>query len=355
MVPYILAAIFPLLVESVYAEHQKRAPLRARKRRWIYILIAAFPLFLLIGFRHYSLGNDTYTYLHNFSVLIDTPWNEVTDASEMEPGYLIFAKLLTYITHEPLVYQVICASIYYLAVFSFCNQLERSPFLTLFFFVTLGVYTFMFTGTRQCLAMSVCLFAFYFIRKRKIVFFLLLVALAYAFHHSAALFVVAYFIYGRKINVFYISAYAILSIASIVFLDRIQVFLNNLLDYDYDVEYTANGEVFFLALAALTIASIIITFSYRSLTFGGRGCINIAIIALFFWVLRLFTRIAERPSYYFLFFSCAMVAFALDGIPKLKERFIAKTVVVSLCMLLYVYRLMTSLSNLVPYIFYQSI
>lgn len=352
MIPYILVALFPLLVESVYAEHQKRAPVRARKKRWVYILIAALPAFLLIGLRHYSLGNDTYTYLHNFTVLIDTPWDKVTEASEMEPGYLIFVKLLTYITHEPLVYQLICASIYYLAVFTFCNQLERSPFLTLFFFVTLGVYTFMFTGVRQCLAMSVCLFAFFFIRKRKPLFFLLLVALAYAFHHSAALFVVAYFIYRRRINIPYISVYAILGVLAVVYLGPIQAFLNNLLDYDYDVEYTGNGEVFFLALATLTIASIIITMSYKSLTIDGRGCINIAIIALFFWFLRLFTRIAERPSYYFLFFSCAMVAFALDGIPKLKERFMAKTVVVSLCMLLYIYRLMTSLSNLVPYAFY---
>ena len=46
--------------------------------------------------------------------------------------------------------------------------------LVLFLFATLGSYTFMFTGVRQCLAMSVCFYSYRFIKGKKIITVVLL-------------------------------------------------------------------------------------------------------------------------------------------------------------------------------------
>lgn len=353
MIPYILAALFPLLVESVYTEHLNRAPVRARKKRWVYVLIAILPLFVMIAFRNQSLGADTGVYLRHFQATAETAWGDLFENTRMEFGYLVFVKLLTCVTDSPLVYQIIYTLIYFSAIFVFCNQQERSPFFFLFLFCALGLFTFMFTGVRQCIAMSICLFSYPFIRKKKIIPFVFLVILAAFFHRSAILFVVAYFIYGRKINPFYVALYGVLSFASVYFLENIQDFFNDALDYDYEIETTASSPLFLVFILLLTTASIILLFSYKTLTVQARGFANVAIITVFFWILRLFTRVAERPSYYFLFFSCALIATAVDSLKSLKERYITKTAVVALCMVLYAYRLATNLSTLLPYSFYS--
>ena len=80
---------------------------------------------------------------------------------------------------------------------------------------------------------------------------------------------------------------------------------------------------------------------------------NINFITLSLWFLRLYTRIAERPSYYFMFFSCIFYANALNNIMDVKKRKIYKIIIFILTMLLYVYRLNTNFKELIPYEIYN--
>ncbi len=352
MVPYILVAVFPLLVESVYNEHSNRSAQSARRRRWIYVLLALIPMFVLIGFRNQSLGNDTNTYLQTFLRLIDTPWSELFENSRMEHGFLVFTKLLTYVTKSALAYQVICAAICAMAVFSFANQMERSPFLFIFLFCTMGLYTFMFSGLRQTLAMCICLFSFYFIKNRKIIPFLLFVLLAFFFHKSAVLFIAVYFVYPRKLSIFNTVLYVGIGAFCVAYIEALQLWFNELLEYDYEIESTGNGGIFLAFLFVLTALAAFLLISYKRVNKESVGYLNVAILSLIMWVTRLVTRVAERPSYYFLFFSCAAIAYAVDSLGKPKERYIVKLAVIGLCLVLYIYRFLTNYATLVPYKFF---
>lgn len=348
MIPYIFVALFPLAVECIYSEHLTRSPAIAVKRRWLYLLVATLPFFVMIGIRSFGIGADTGVYAASFENMISESWEGAFKNNDIEPGYIIFVKLLTFVTEDPRVYQVVCATIYFVAIYLFANQLERSPFLFLFLFATMGIFTFMFTGTRQCIAMSICLMSFFFIRKRKLIPFLLMVLLAFTFHKSAIFFLVSYFIYNRKINALNIILYGGFSLFSVFYLENIQNFFNNALDYDYGVESTENGFLFFAFLFALAFFAIVFLFSYKTLNIHSQGLANIAIISVFFWILRLFTRVAERPSYFFLFFACALIAFSADTIKNFKHRCILKLMIIGACIFLYVYRLHSN-SILVPY------
>lgn len=350
MALYIIVALLPLVFEAIYNEHERHAAASAKKWRWVYILISLLPLFALIALRGADLGADTGVYLKHFGNVAQSTWKDLLDGTDrMERGYLIFVKLLTCVVKDARIYQVICAFIYLAAMFTFSIQQKKSPFLFIYFFATLGLYTFMFTGTRQCLAMSICLFSYVFIRKRRIIPFVLLVVLAYFFHKSSILFLVTYFIHNRKITWYNMLIYGGISALSVYYIENIQQFFNDALDYDYEIESTGSGGIFFVLILGLTVMSYVVMAMYNKLTKESRGFFNIGVITVFFWLLRIITRVAERPSYFFLFFSCALVAYALDAIPKTKERFFAKCAVCAVTMALFIYRFSGNFASFIPY------
>ena len=199
---YIGAAFWPLVIQWVYLNRPfslSHKPISRNK----HILIAVLPIFVLLAFRSGEMGADTGTYMRHFLTMIDTPLKTAIDVSRMESGYLIFVKLLTYITHNPLVYQVVCVTIMFIGLYSFLKQLQDDdPFLFLYFYCTLGLFFFMFTGTRQCLAMSICLFSYQYVCQKKYIRFILCLVLAFFFHKSAILFSIVPFICNRKISRF---------------------------------------------------------------------------------------------------------------------------------------------------------
>ena len=360
MLIYIAVALFPLLVGTYYnarigryLTEEEAMQKKYVRRRWAWLLVAALPMFVLIAFRSTSMGNDTGGYLTFFDRMIDTPLDKIFIENKtgynFEPGFVLFEKLMTYVTHVPEVYQVIYSSIYLLAVTTFANQLEKSNFSFLFFFATLGTYTFMFTGVRQCLAMSICLFSYKFIKERRIIPFLILLLLAFTFHKSSILFIAAYFIYKRKIGWLNAAIYAGFAGFAYIYIDVIQEWFNKTLEYEYGIEETGSGMIFLVVVVAITVFSYFAVLYYKKQTRESTGLLNIGVITLIMWLLRLATRVAERPSYYFLFFTAAMLCYGLDASNNSRDRILYKVVVYSLCMILFIYRFFTNFAALVPY------
>jgi hypothetical protein len=319
----------------------------------MWLAVAAFPMFLLIAMRGYHMGADTSGYLKFFDYVKHASFEQAllinSSGVNFEVGFVIFEKIVSLFTKNALIYQVIYTCVYYLIIVTFANQLKKESFLFLYFFATLGLYTFMFTGVRQCLAMCICLCSYKFIKNRKLIPFIICVALAFTFHKSAILFSVVYFMYKRKLSFINIIFYAIIGLFSYLNIDIIQEWFNEQLEYEYDVESVGGGVIYLAVIALITVFSISVFKIYSEMTPEFQGVANVGIITLIFWVLRLVTRVAERPSYYFLFFSMAMLSFALGSIKTKDKGVIVRYCVIAVAMLLYIYRFMTSFRSLVPY------
>ena len=366
MLLYIFVALFPMCAGYLYnlANGKKAAyglmatenPKERRKilrTRWIWLAVAAFPMFLLIAIRGYHIGADTSVYWKFFDYVKYASFEQAllinSSGAEFEVGYVIFEKIVSLFTKNAYAYQVIYTRVYYIIIVSFANQLEKENFLFLYFFATLGIYTFMFTGVRQCLAMCICLCSYAAIKKRKLVLFVLCVAIAFFFHKSAILFAVAYFMYNRKISFANAFIYGIIGVFCYLNIETLQEWFDELLEYDYEIESTGNGFIYLALIIAITIFSLVVLKLYKNPSQEYQGAINIGIIALVFWILRLVTRVAERPSYYFLFFTMAMLAYALGSIKTKDKGVIVRYGVMVVAMLLYIYRFMTNFSFMVPY------
>lgn len=361
MLLYILVALFPLAVGSVFdtkvsagLPEEMMQTKKYRRRRWWWLFAAALPMFALVAFRGPHMGADTSVYLKFFTQMTNTPWSQIFIANDrgyqFEEGFVVFEKLMTVITKNPQVYQVIYSSIYLISIVTFANQLERHHFPFLYFFATMGIYTFMFTGVRQCLAMSICLLSYPFVKKRKLIPFLLLVLLAFYFHKSAILFLVTYFIYNRRLGWFNAVIYGAFAGVAFVNIDVIQAWFNDTLDYEYEIEADNTGLIFFAIIVLATAFSYFMILHYKKQTRESVGMLNVGVITLVLWLLRLATRVAERPSFYFMFFSAAMLCYALDAPNKSGDKLIYRLVVYGAFMLLFIYRFLTNFSSFVPYV-----
>ena len=343
---YSVVVFWPLIVKYIYNRSLVRIGKRPIGKSW-FILLAVIPMLSLIAFRSSSMGADTGQYLMNFIDVRDGSFETILDNSRMEDGYLYFVKMVTYITKSPEVFQVIYSSIYAISLIILMKEFEDICFDFLFFYGTLGLYTFMFTGVRQCLAMSMCIIAYKFAVSRKIIWFILFVFLAFNLHRSAILFVVVYFVVRWKIRWYSALVYIIGTYLAIRYIGQIQDFFNEAWDMSYGIEETGNGVIFFLYVLILVSVSIFIMYNTGSME-KNRALINLSIITVIFWTLRLFTRVAERPSYYYLFFVCALVPYAINFV-KGKDKIICELLICGTAYLLFVYRLGTNFSSLVPY------
>ena len=307
----------------------------------------------LIAFRNQSIGADTGMYIRSFIRIDETSWSTVFEKETMEKGYIVFVKLIGFFTNNPLVYQCICAVIYLLSISFFLNELEDNQFFVLFLFGTLGMYKFMFTGVRQCLAISICLLSYRFIKNRRLIPFILIVYLATCFHKSAIIFIAAYLLYPLSLSLGSVFVYIPITVVASYYLEELQYWFNHQLDYAYEIEGEAGGFVFSVIVILMTIFTLFIVLGNNKVTKYSQGLINIGFIAALFWVLRISTRTAERPSFYFLIFTFASFAHAISSLKTTKERVLVKMMVIILSLAVFLYRLLNQM-DFWPYSFYSN-
>lgn len=355
MLLYIGVVIWPLILGLFYSKRENQIGDDLVKVNG-YLFFSMLPIFILLAFRGGDMGADAGTYVNHFLRMVDTPLATEFETTRMEKGYLIFVKLISYITHSGLWYQVICVSIMMLGIYNFAKEYGNASFLFVYYYCTLGLFFFMFTGTRQCLAMTICLFSYKFAKRKKYIRFFLCILLAFFFHKSSVLFVIVPFIMNMKISVLNTAIYAVLAVITGRYLDSIQEWFNDALDYSYDLERTDSGYIFLIVMLVMTVFSLYVLYNdglLKEININEELCdlkylININYVTLFFWIMRLQTRVAERPSYYFMFFSCMLFAKTIS-ISRDKNKHVYIFLICLFTMLLFVYRLMTNFSALIPY------
>ncbi len=343
MLVYLLLPFWPLLVELYYKSIG--SPDRLYRRC---IFFAMLPMFLVIGLRASYIGADTIVYLNHFRIVLDQNVHFVIANSRMEAGYIWFVKCVGYITQSPYVFQLIYTVIFFIGYFSFAKLIDKEVgFKFVYFVITLGLFHFMLTGVRQNLAISICLFSVQFLLKRKYVIVALLVCLAFTFHKSSLLFVFIVLMNSRRLTKLNLTIYIASLIAVSTSLVVLQDWANQQFEYNYGIEETGNGGVFLAVVTILTLLSLIY---YKKI--GARDNLirlifNANIITLFFWILRLQTRVAERPSYYFMTLSCALYGYIVSYFPSRKE--IIKYGILTVSYMLFAYRLFTNYVSIIPY------
>lgn len=191
MLPYISILIFLMLWIIIEKEAINR------KSFWIPL----FTLSTFSGIRSYRVGTDSWAYTKPFRDNISVynySFNE-----NVEYGYQLFEYILLNSTHNYFwvffISTAFITSIYIKTI----KDYSSSYLLAMYFFITLGSYTFGFNVLRQAIAISICLLSLPYLLNRKFLKFIMVILLACLFHISAIIFIPFYFIVHLRVKIIY--------------------------------------------------------------------------------------------------------------------------------------------------------
>lgn len=343
MIYYVISALWPLAMWLLYYSTTKAGRMEDKQKiklKNALAVISVLPMFLVFVLRYKYIGADTIGYVrffegevrkYTFAELLNT------DIMRVEVGYRIYVKLISLITENYTVFFLVNGIVIFGTLLHFAKKYTENPFVFFFLFITLGTYSFVETGLRQALAMVICLWALDFLKDKKAIRFILLVILAYCFHHSAMVFILMLPLsWIRKLD-WSIVTHLFVGAAFLVGFTVFHDLFNEWLGYDYGIEETGNGGIFLALVVVLFIFSLFMTYGNLTKTDGQHLIVHLSILTVTIWMLRLFSRTAERISYYYII---GLYAYFAQAVQCRKDKLsdLAKCALLLACFVLFMRR-----------------
>jgi hypothetical protein len=161
-------------------------------------------MFTVQAFKGNTVGADTFWYIDAFNISHNFKWQWLMQFREKMPykiemGYLIYNKLLSNIYNNSRILFISNTLIYLAVIYNLIYKYSKIVFLSLFIFFVSYWFQSFYT-LRQYLALSICLYSIKFIFERKVILYLITIALAFSMHQTALVFLPAYFVYKISIT-----------------------------------------------------------------------------------------------------------------------------------------------------------
>ncbi len=360
---YLLCTFSPLIVGVAHLAMTRRLTYTTignqdEKQNRKYLIVACFVLFLFVALRAPSVGSsDGRFYTRNWEAVSKIPISRLPAlfAVDLEKGYLLTVWLLSHVFHGGQWVFVFQGAFMMFAVFRFLDENCASPFIGLLAFTSLGLFNFMIQAVRQSIALSICMLAISFIRKRKLIPFLLSVALACTFHGSAVAFIPVYFFYGRRFRLLDIMGFSIVVALGLRFLPLLFNLMNIAISDNYKVNQGTGFDSGLITIL-INLSILLVCIVFRKKPERGADSVEndfyIFMMIAFFIVFMLryvFSGIAVRVSYYYMFSQLVLIPESLKRL-KTNSQFISVCAIVVLLSLLIIHK--ASYSPLSPYPFF---
>lgn len=202
---------YTLLCTSFIFSYNKQKLCKLNKNakvyRNIWFTILLIFIIIVVGFRHPSMGVDLQYgsmdgYIGGYKYISSLDFLAIInkDIKNYEKGYVIFNKLISYISNNEQWLLFCTALLSIIPIFLIYNTYSENLPFSIIVYMGLTCFLATFSALRQSIAVGICIGSFYFIKNKKIIPFILLVLLATTFHSSALVFLFAYPLYRIKIS-----------------------------------------------------------------------------------------------------------------------------------------------------------
>lgn len=260
---------------------------------------------MLLCLRDKYVGSDTIGYLMSFETLNRMSLKGAIAFFGKEPGFIILVKLIGAIGGERLFITVVaCLSV--LPVIKFYREESEGAILCIAFFLISLLFEMFFSGMRQSIAIGLAVPAYYLTKKRRWISFILIVLLAFLFHHSGIMIALIYPIYHAKITRKWL--WGVLPLFVFVYLRRDLIFnyVINFAGEDYISGYSyLTGQSSQTALMILFILLSIYSYVMLDERIAGEeeiGLRNILLLATFVHMFTPLHPTVSRLNYYYILF-----------------------------------------------------
>lgn len=201
---------------------------RVKHGKKIYCALFGVAFFVIAAIR-YDVGYD-YTLYGNWFVRSQYQSLEEIAALKQEKGFLIPMKFLSDAFTDYQVMFVIIAAVLAAAVMLYIYHNAEKPYWSVFCFLAFGLFFNSMNFMRQMIAAVIIVYAMRYIKKKQYVRFLVMTIFASAFHVSALIMVVFYFLLRIKMNWISLGVYSAAMLLYMLFSEK---FINFITQYVY--------------------------------------------------------------------------------------------------------------------------
>lgn len=282
---------------------------QSNKRLKNRIVLALFFLIwiILLCFRKETVGADTVRYHLLFINIQKMSFGSIfakTFSADIEVGFYLLLKVISLFTTNFRVVIVIGALLCVIPVWIlYRNNALQNSYLSVVMFISLGLFVFYCSAMRQAIAIGFMLPAYYFTKNRKPLLFILMVILAFMFHHSAFIMLLMYPVYHLKLRRYSILL-LLVPIIIIVFIFRVPIFsaLSSFIGEIYVGSIRSTGAIMiFLLLAILSLYCYLMP-NNEALSDDIIGLRNLLVLATVLQIFSGINTLAMRFNYYYLLF-----------------------------------------------------
>lgn len=239
-------------------------------------MIACGILLFFMALRAESVGVDTQYYCNVYRQFADIPWTDVLTAElygdalrdsftlNFELGYRLLNKLLSCFFAAPQTIIVVNSILIIGLLYRFVRRDSPMILLSLWLYLTLGIYQTEMNVSRNAIAILICYLAFQWIQQKKLLLFVLCVLLATTVHQTALFFLPTYWLVnyirltGRKMVVL-VLGFSLVGLN----MERIGTFLQQVLPNRYARYFS--GEAFSISsilVGAFSLALFLLVYLF---------------------------------------------------------------------------------------------
>lgn len=311
---------------------------------------------LLLCLRDYSVGVDTYGYVSDFEYTRLMNWGAAIGYGEDEIGFKIFRIVVQCLGGARLFVSIAAILTVVPVMYLYQKEAEGSMICISFFLISL-LFEMFFSGMRQSIAIALGVPAYYFMKKKSKIKYLLIIALACSFHKSAIVLLLLYPVYHMRITKRWL--WAIIPLMALVVWQR-DLFLSWIFqlageEYTYKYSYltgsSGQGKLMILFLL-LAVYSYVILDEKRA----GKEEIGLRNILLLAACIHLFTPLhptISRLNYYFILFIPVAISRINNRCTKqMRELRTIATVVMPMFFIMYFFGLKDDSLNVMNYRFF---
>lgn len=302
----------------------------------LYLAILGVAMVYLVGSR-YGIGFDYFVYIDLQKALPAMSWSEMF-AYPMEPGFMIFAKLVSMVSTDPHMIYYATAVVVVAIAFYLYYRYSLIPFLSILFFMSLNFYFNTMNSIRYALALVIVMFAYRFIINTKFDYtkenmkweilkkdlltnflpYLAITLVAASFHKSALIMIPLYFMVKIPLTWQVGVVYGVGTLLFCIFGQKVTFLLSDLFfngNYSTESIYTTPGGSFHM-IAPLVICICVGSAAPRILKRykGSLALLNMAIFSLILFVISAFSVfIFTRIAYYTYVFMTFLIPMAVEA------------------------------------------
>ena len=340
MYQYILLLAVPAICSALhltYLEYMNTEKIVIKQRNPV--LPIFFICFLLIlALRHETIGRDLDAYKYYFNAYSQISYSKYPIFSgewlfkwtnifigQLVNDYQLYLGIIAVITVLPIAY-------------TYCQQ-KNHGYVQMVIFVNMSTFIMLFSGIRQSLAIAMGMIAYQFVKRKKLIWFLLFAYLALAFHHSGFMVFLMYPMYHAKLRkqhlMFVVPAIALIFIFKV----KIFAFLNEILSETsdkYGSEINDAGAYMSLVLFAIITVFIYVVSTDEEMDEEAFGLRNFLVLTVALQCFASLHPLSMRLNYYYIIFIPMAVGRCLN-FKKEKYKEIADLGEIVLCVFFTIY------------------